>query len=199
MKDILIQFSWWMPLNVIICGLLIAHFVIKSVVKRLSSIVLMNTHFRPLQCLLWIMGLSLILLFYGDDLLAQDLVLNIKNMLRVAGVVVIAWAAFGISREMERIFLKKQHYDKTSVELFSKLSAITITMLTLLMILPLFGFQIAGLLAFGGFGGIIVGMAAKDVMANILGGIVIAIDKPFKIGEWIHSVDQNIEGIVEHI
>ena len=55
------------------------------------------------------------------------------------------------------------------------------------------------MLAFGGIGGIAVGFAAKDLFANLLGGLTIYMDRPFSVGEWIRSPDKNIEGTVEHI
>ena len=62
-----------------------------------------------------------------------------------------------------------------------------------------FGLSISGLLAFGGVGGLVVGLAAKDLLSNFFGGLMIYFDRPFKIGEFIKSPDRNIEGIVESI
>ncbi|MDP3421435.1 MAG: mechanosensitive ion channel family protein, partial [Thiobacillus sp.] len=61
------------------------------------------------------------------------------------------------------------------------------------------GFSIAGVLAFGGIGGIAVGFAAKDMLANFFGGLTIYLDRPFVVGEWIRSPDKEIEGTVEYI
>jgi MscS family membrane protein len=48
-------------------------------------------------------------------------------------------------------------------------------------------------------GGLIVGMAAKDLLANFFGSIMIYLDRPFNIGDWIRSPDRSIEGVVEKI
>lgn len=45
---------------------------------------------------------------------------------------------------------------------------------------------------------IIIGFASKEVFANLLGGILIIITKPFKIDD-IVSVDDKVEGVVEDI
>ncbi|MFQ5717824.1 MAG: mechanosensitive ion channel family protein, partial [Nitrospinales bacterium] len=58
---------------------------------------------------------------------------------------------------------------------------------------------ISGVLAFGGIGGIAVGFAAKDLLANFFGGLMIYLDRPFAVGDWIRSPDREIEGTVEHI
>ena len=57
----------------------------------------------------------------------------------------------------------------------------------------------SGVLAFGGIGGLAVGFAAKDLLANFLGGLTIYLDRPFAVGDWIRSPDRDLEGTVEHI
>ncbi|MDD9894995.1 MAG: mechanosensitive ion channel family protein, partial [Gammaproteobacteria bacterium] len=61
------------------------------------------------------------------------------------------------------------------------------------------GIEITALLAFGGVGGLAVGFAAQDLLSNFFGGLMIYLDRPFKIGDWIRSPDRNIEGTVESI
>ena len=61
------------------------------------------------------------------------------------------------------------------------------------------GFSISGVLAFGGVGGIAVGFAAKDLLANFFGGLMIYLDRPFSVGDWVRSPDKEIEGTVEDI
>ena len=68
-----------------------------------------------------------------------------------------------------------------------------------LVVLQTMGINIAGLLAFGGVGGIAVGMAARDMIANFFGGLTVYLDQPFKVGDWIRSSEKEIEGTVEDI
>jgi MscS family membrane protein len=68
-----------------------------------------------------------------------------------------------------------------------------------LVVLQSMGYSISGVLAFGGIGGIAVGFAAKDLLANFFGGLMVYLDRPFAIGDWIRSPDKEIEGTVEHI
>jgi MscS family membrane protein len=68
-----------------------------------------------------------------------------------------------------------------------------------LVILQTLGYSISGVLAFGGIGGIAVGFAAKDLLANFFGGLMIYLDRPFSVGDWIRSPDKEIEGTVENI
>ena len=45
-------------------------------------------------------------------------------------------------------------------------------------------------LAFGGVGGIAIGLAAQDVCKNMFGGFTIYFDRPFSVGDWIRSPDR---------
>ncbi|SEH67695.1 small-conductance mechanosensitive channel [Bathymodiolus azoricus thioautotrophic gill symbiont] len=60
-----------------------------------------------------------------------------------------------------------------------------------------FGFSISSLLTFGGVGGIVMGFAAKDMLSNIFGGLMLQMDRPFSTGDWIRS--SQFEGTVEKI
>lgn len=68
-----------------------------------------------------------------------------------------------------------------------------------LVLLQTLGFSVSGVLAFGGIGGIAIGFAARDLLANFFGAIMIYLDRPFSVGDWIRSPDRNIEGTVEDI
>ncbi|WP_243755455.1 mechanosensitive ion channel family protein [Thiomicrorhabdus sp. 6S3-12] len=89
--------------------------------------------------------------------------------------------------------------DEVTVEALAKIIKLLAFVLTGLFFLSAFGVSMTGLLAFGGVGGIAVGFAAKDLLGNVLGGLMIYLDKPFTVGEWIRSPDKDIEGTVENI
>jgi MscS family membrane protein len=59
------------------------------------------------------------------------------------------------------------------------------------------GFDVAALIAGLGIGGLALALAAQDTVKNIFGGIMVYLDKPFKIGDRI--VISGHEGFVEEI
>ncbi|MDQ6987884.1 MAG: mechanosensitive ion channel family protein [Mariprofundaceae bacterium] len=59
------------------------------------------------------------------------------------------------------------------------------------------GYSISGLIASLGIGGIAVAMAARDTIANVFGSVMILIDRPFTIGDWVKT--KEFEGVVEEI
>ncbi|MRX26953.1 mechanosensitive ion channel family protein [Kangiella sp. HZ709] len=89
--------------------------------------------------------------------------------------------------------------DETGVLAVSKLLRLIVIVISTLIIFQLLNIPIAGVLTFGGIGGVAVGFAAKDLLANFFGGLMIFLDKPFKVGDWIRSPDKEIEGTVENI
>jgi MscS family membrane protein len=57
--------------------------------------------------------------------------------------------------------------------------------LGVLMVVQSLGYDVKALLAGLGIGGLAFALAAQDTLANVFGSIVVAIDQPFKIGEFV--------------
>ena len=95
--------------------------------------------------------------------------------------------------------LKNTRYDKTTVRAICQISRVASLMITTLIYLQTQSINLSAVLAFGGAGGLIVGLAAKDLLANFFGGLMIYLDRPFSVGDWIRSPDKEIEGTVEQI
>jgi len=89
--------------------------------------------------------------------------------------------------------------DETTVTALAKLLRLSVFITGGLVIAQSMGISISGVLAFGGIGGIAVGFAAKDLLANFFGGLMVYLDRPFSVGDWVRSPDRNIEGTIEHI
>ena len=54
-----------------------------------------------------------------------------------------------------------------------------------LMVIQSLGYNVRALLAGLGIGGLAFALAAQDTLANVFGSIVVAIDQPFKLGEFV--------------
>lgn len=132
---------------------------------------------------------------------------NKPKILYVLIIVIIAWALIKIldNYYTSKTFLKglKSSDDpiviEQTYEITIRIFKIIVILISLLTLMQEFGLSISGLLAFGGVGGLVVGLAAKDLLSNFFGGLMIYFDRPFKVGEFIKSPDRNIEGIVESI
>ena len=90
-------------------------------------------------------------------------------------------------------------HDQTTVVAITRLLRATVIITFSLFVLQALGYSVQGVMAFGGIGGIAIGFAAQDLLANFFGGLMIYLDRPFSVGEWVRSPDRDIEGTVEHI
>ena len=66
------------------------------------------------------------------------------------------------------------------------------------VILDIFGIQIGPLIAGLGLFSVAIALGAQDLFKNLISGILVLVEKRFKIGDWI-KVEGIIEGIVEKI
>jgi len=75
---------------------------------------------------------------------------------------------------------------------------ILIFILGLAAVLELWGIKIGPIIAGLGLFGVAVALGAQDLFKNLISGILVLVEKRFKIGDWI-LVEGIIEGIVEKI
>ena len=75
---------------------------------------------------------------------------------------------------------------------------ILIFILGLAAVLELWGIKIGPIIAGLGLFGVAVALGAQDLFKNLISGILVLVEKRFKIGDWI-AVEGIIEGIVENI
>lgn len=132
-----------------------------------------------------------------------DLVPYIQSFKSTILTLSVGWFVIRLVQRLEHHLKARartdERYDEVTVEALAKIIKLLAFVLTGLFFLNAFGVSLTGLLAFGGIGGIAVGFAAKDLLGNVLGGLMIYLDKPFTVGDWIRSPDKSIEGTVENI
>ena len=159
---------------------------------------------KPMGYLIWILGISFAIEISQAPTLEQQVLDLLENVRSIAVLTLIAWFFFRFIRFGEQNILQSDQslegkLDKTTVNAVAKLLRASVVITTVLIIMQTMGYSISGLLAFGGIGGLAVGFAAKDLLSNFFGGLMIYLDRPFKIGDWIRSPDRSIEGVVEVI
>lgn len=152
---------------------------------------------KPSSIAIWALGLSW-LLSISATYFDKSYLGNIQTSRQITLLVILAWAIWRLINNFENHQLDKGK-DPTTVQLIGKIARLIIAILIALPAFQMMGISVSGLLAFGGMGGLIVGMAAKDLLANFFGSLVIYLDRPFKVGNWIRSPDRSIEGTVENI
>jgi len=153
----------------------------------------------PLSLIIYAAGIS-----FASEIIQKAtgaLIFDAIYDLRDAAVIgALAWFLLRfINATSKQILEEGKDVDRTTVDAITKLSRISVLITAALVALQTLGYSISGVLAFGGIGGIAVGFAAQDLLANFFGGLIIYMDRPFTVGDWVRSPAQEIEGTVEHI
>lgn len=205
-------YPWAWEVFVLVLMTLVASFIARIVFKHLlqqaektknrwDDAMLEAAH-KPAGSLIWVMGFSLVL----DVLLESSNAIvfqSVEPLREILVVVILAWYLVRVIHQVEKRLISSEYaeepIDETTVIALGKLVRVAVIVTAALVLLQTMGYSISGVLAFGGVGGIAVGFAAKDMLANFFGGLMIYLDRPFAVGDWVRSPDKDIEGTVEHI
>ncbi|MFJ7953445.1 mechanosensitive ion channel family protein [Lysinibacillus sp. NPDC096418] len=82
---------------------------------------------------------------------------------------------------------------------FLRIGKVIVMMLAMFTIASLWKFNLNGFLTGIGLTGVAIAFGIRDTLAHVFGGMSVALDKPFQIGDWVATEDQKIEGTVEDI
>src|SRR5690606_23763850 len=109
---------------------------------------------------------------------------------RLLIVVSVVWAAYRMVDVLaERMSIKAaatdSKLDDQLVPLIRKLLKVFVVIAGTLFVLQNLNVNVASVLAGLGIGGLAVALAAKDTLANFFGSIMIFVDRPFQIGDWV--------------
>ncbi len=178
---------------------------VKRVVQKTASLwddALINAARLPIRLFAWVWGLSVAAhILHG---VSEFSVFEYTPQVRqVAIIFILALLLVRLVRNAESVWMNPERgpssMDPTTAKAIGKLLRLSVIITAVLVVMQTMGYSVSGVLAFGGIGGIAVGFAAKDLLANFFGGMMIYLDRPFKVGDWVRSPDRQIEGTVEDI
>ncbi|MWV46073.1 mechanosensitive ion channel [Paenibacillus sp. HJL G12] len=121
---------------------------------------------------------------------------------RSAVIILAGWGLLVLSNQssflLEEIS-KKIRLDDSSmlIPFLSKVLRFVVFVLIITLVASEWGFSMSGVVAGMGLGSLAIALAAKDTLGNIIGGIVIILEKPFSKGDWI--LTPSVEGFVDDI
>lgn len=121
---------------------------------------------------------------------------------QTAIILLISWGLYKLTSATSIIFERFNKQTKFALDgillpFISRALRFIILALTATVVLEIFDYSISGFVAGLGLGGLAFALAAQDVLANLFGGVVILIEKPFTKGDWI--ITPSVEGTVEEI
>jgi len=152
---------------------------------------------KPIRFLLIFTGLYLALRYLPLSVNAD---IFINRLFRSLLIVCLGWGIYelaGTNSVLSDEFKEKLKMDNILISFFSKVIRFVIIAITFVLVANEWNYDINGFVAGLGLGGLAFALAAKDMLANIFGGIVIIMEKPFSIGDWI--ITPSVEGVVEDI
>ncbi|WP_205004804.1 mechanosensitive ion channel family protein [Scopulibacillus daqui] len=134
--------------------------------------------------------------------LSDHTIYYITKIYRSMIIILIGGGLFKFSNATEILFnhvstrLNLQ-FNKIIIPFLTKAIKFIVAALMLAALANEWGFNIDGLVAGLGLGGLAISLAAKDTLGNLFGGLVIITESPFTIDDWIQT--PSVEGTVEDI
>lgn len=162
-----------------------------------------SAFFNPLKIFFIILGFYLAIIFLKTPLHISNGIMKIVYKAFVI-ITTISFAKGLAASFTPKSTLYKKIKEKTSrnvedsmFDFVLKVIRIIIYIIAGFIVITTLGFNLNGLIAGLGIGGVIVTLAAQDTAKNLFGGLVIFLDKPFVVGDWIQM--DTFEGTVEDI
>ncbi|MFU8832196.1 MAG: mechanosensitive ion channel family protein [Wenzhouxiangella sp.] len=207
--------GWVVQAFLIILAALLLEFFYRIFVNHLERIASKTSHLwddavvyagkRPISLLIWWQGIVMAARVIEPHSEAVGFSPGFLAGGQQLGLVVAAtWFGFRLVTGFEKAFVDERRkrnvdVDITTVSVLGRIVRIAVILTGALTMLSILNIPISGFLAAGGVGGIAVGLAARDLLANFFGGFMVFMDRPFSVGDWVRSPDRSIEGTVESI
>jgi len=121
---------------------------------------------------------------------------TVFDLILVAIILVLAMIIGKVVSLYLRRFLKEK-LERGHLEILVKIVSYAIAVIALLMILPILGVKLSGLLVAGGIAGLAIGFASQSVIGNLISGLFLMVERPIQIGNTV-DIDGTV-GIVEDI
>lgn len=143
------------------------------------------------------MAISLELFRVGDSL--DTFIANVSRTLVILALLT------GVFRAVDVLAMNAMRFTRiTGIEIEERLlpflrtgAKLVVMAVGLVIVLQEWGYDVSGLIAGFGLGGLAFSLAAQDTVGNLFGFMAIVSDNPFDVGEYIITPDA--EGVVEHV
>lgn len=162
-----------------------------------------SAFYTPLKVFFIILGFYIAVLFLKRPLnLSEEVMLVANKAFQVISTIAFAKGLASSFTPKSALVLKirkkaNRNIEDSMVNFLIKVIRGTIYTIAGFLVITQLGFQLNGLVAGLGIGGVIITLAAQDTAKNLFGGLVLFLDKPFKVGDWIQM--DTYEGTVEDI
>lgn len=164
---------------------------------------LLKSFHKPFAIFIWVAGLSYAIQFTAHQTENLHIFALVPSIRQFVVLALVIWFLVRFVSEVEATVLQpkpgQEPYDKTTVNAVAQILKVSVVVTGLLVGMQMYNIPISGVLAFGGIGGAAVAFAAKDLLGNFFGGLMIFLDRPFSVGDRILSTTLKFDGTVEYI
>ena len=196
-----ISFAILIALLFNIFSILISKIIISIVNNKNKNIVKEkykdNYLFKPLIWYIKLLGIYFAVIYIKPS---ENILLITHKLFRICTIIFVCKVISSYLNNNNGLIKKvglKFNKDNKISSLIIKVLVFVVYFIGIALILSEVGYDISTLIAGLGLGGVIIALAAQDTAKNLFGGIIIILDKPFSIGDWIQT--STIEGNVEDI
>ena len=196
-------------LGIVIIFRMLSSFVSKIIIKILGAKskekinVTKNPFYKPLKTIFTFIGVYIALNFLKETIaISVEMQAIINKALKIAMIIFVA-KAFGEGLDDKNgLFTKIKSKSNKEIDtgtrgIILKAIKIIIYVIAAFMVFSELGYNISGFITSLGIGGVVITLAAQDTAKSLIGGVLIILDKPFKVGDYIKV--GTFEGIVEEI
>ena len=115
----------------------------------------------------------------------------LPRLLLAALILVLFWIGYRVTRPALHLSMKRAHFDDALIQLLvDNVYRSALIVVAVVIAAAQIGVNILPALAGLGVAGIALGFAAQDSVANMISGILIFWDKPFRVGDYVSVQDQ---------
>lgn len=161
--------------------------------------------YTPLSLYVWVFAIFSIIVIIDRTINLEPLIKsNFLVIPLLAAILGTAWFLFRWKSLAIKTMTEKKSWEKIGlnpqrVDAIDKLLTLIIFFFIAAWLLEATGHGVGTLLTIGGIGAAAIGFAAKDLIANFFGGLMIYINTPFKTGDLIKIPGKDTTGHVEEI
>lgn len=155
---------------------------------------------EPLAFIMFVVGL-----FLGYQFLTFDVTIDFYfyNVLGLLTIICVTWVVIKLIDVVIEVFVKpvtgktKSKFDDQIIQVLSKALKAVVVIISIIIALDNFGFDVFTLIAGLGIGGLAFAFAAQKTISDVFGGLSILISRPFVLGDFVEVAGQT--GSVEEI
>lgn len=162
-----------------------------------------NSFYKPLSAFYLILGIYLAILFLKTPLNMNEWIIEAtKKIYRISIIILVANGLANSLTTNSKLVNKLKdrinpEVEDTMFRFVLKAVRFVIYIIAGFLAITELGYNLNGLAAGLGIGSVVITLAAQDTAKNLFGGLIIFLDKPFVVGDWIEI--QEYEGTVEDI